>query len=50
MNAQGHARFQSLYQRSLTELTLRGKSAKTIDLYCRCLSQVSDYFDTSLLA
>ena len=46
MNAQDHARFQSLYQRYLTELTLRGKSAKTIDLYARCLRQVSDYFDT----
>ena len=39
-------RFQSLYQRFLIELTLRGKSPKTIDLYTRCLRQVSDYFDT----
>lgn len=46
MNAQDHARFQFLYQRYLTELTLRGKSTKTIDLYSRCLRQVSDYFDT----
>ena len=48
MNTQDHARFQSqsLYQRYLTELTLRDKSAKTIDLYSRCLRQVSDYFDT----
>jgi hypothetical protein len=46
MNAQDHARFQSLYQRYLTELTLRGKSDKTIDLYARCLRQISEYFDT----
>ena len=46
MNAQDHARFQSLYQRYLTELTLRGKSDKTIDLYARCLRQIREYFDT----
>lgn len=46
MNAQDRARFQSLYQRYLTELTLRGKSDKTIDLYARCLRQICEYFDT----
>ncbi len=46
MNANEHARFQALHQRYLTELTLRGKSPKTIDLYTRCLRQVSDYFET----
>ena len=46
MNAQDHARFQSLYQRYLTELTLWGKSDKPIDLYARCLRQISEYFDT----
>ncbi|MGB0142158.1 MAG: phage integrase N-terminal SAM-like domain-containing protein [Luminiphilus sp.] len=47
MNANEHARFQSLHQRYLTELTLRGKSPKTIDMYARCLRQVGDFFDTS---
>lgn len=47
MDANEHARFQSLYQRYLTELTLRGKSPKTIDMYARCLRQVGDFFDTS---
>jgi site-specific recombinase XerD len=46
MNTNEHARFQALHQRYLTELTLRGKSPKTIDLYTRCLRQVSDYFET----
>ncbi|AXS83598.1 tyrosine-type recombinase/integrase [Marinobacter sp. Arc7-DN-1] len=46
MNANEHARFQALHQRYLTELTLRGKSPKTIDLYTRCLRQISDYFET----
>lgn len=46
MNANEHARFQSLHQRYLTELTLRGKSPKTIDMYARCLRQVGDFFDT----
>lgn len=46
MNANEHARFQALHQRYLTELTLRGKSPKTIDLYTRCLRQVSDFFNT----
>jgi len=46
MNTHEHTRFQALHQRYLTELTLRGKSPKTIDLYTRCLRQVSDHFDT----
>jgi hypothetical protein len=46
MNTNEHARFQALHQRYLTELTLRGKSPKTIDLYTRCLRQGSDYFET----
>ncbi|PSF06128.1 integrase, partial [Marinobacter fuscus] len=46
MNTHDHARFQVLHQRYHNELTLRGKSAKTIDLYTRCLRQVSDHFDT----
>lgn len=46
MTAHETAHFQQLYQRYLTELTLRGKSPKTIDLYARCLRQVSDFFDT----
>jgi site-specific recombinase XerD len=46
MNFNETARFQDLHQRYLTELTLRGKSPKTIDLYTRCLRQVCDFFDT----
>jgi len=47
MKANEHARFQPLYQRYLTELTLRGKSPKAIDMYARGLRQVGDVFDTS---
>ncbi|MBC7193719.1 site-specific integrase [Marinobacter sp.] len=46
MNFNETARFQDLHQRYLTELTLRGKSPKTIDLYTHCLRQVCDFFDT----
>ncbi|WP_449287761.1 tyrosine-type recombinase/integrase [Marinobacter salarius] len=46
MNTHDHDRFQALHQRYLAELTLRGKSPKTIDLYTRCLRQVSEHFDT----
>ncbi|AXS83822.1 tyrosine-type recombinase/integrase [Marinobacter sp. Arc7-DN-1] len=46
MNTHEQTRFQALQQRYLTELTLRVKSPKTIDLYTRCLRQVSDHFDT----
>ena len=46
MNADELSRFNDLHQRYLTALTLRGKSPKTIDLYSRCLRQVSEHFDT----
>ena len=38
-------RFDYLYQSYLNELTLQGKSPKTIDCYSRCLRQVSQHFD-----
>lgn len=46
MHADDQARFQALQQRYLTELTLHGKSPKTIDLYTRCLRQTAEFFDT----
>ncbi|GAA3919106.1 hypothetical protein [Litoribacillus peritrichatus] len=45
MNIQDQTRFNSLYQRYLNELTLQGKSPKTINMYSSCLRQVGDYFD-----
>ncbi len=40
------ARFDKLYQAYLNELTLQGKTPKTIDTYSRYLRQVAQYFDT----
>jgi len=45
MNAQEQARFNSIYQSYLNELTLQGKSTKTIDSYSRCIRQVATFFD-----
>lgn len=45
MNTKEKARFKQLHQRYLNELTLQGKSERTIDLYARCLRKVSEYFD-----
>lgn len=39
------ARFNNLYQSYLNELTLQGKSPKTIDCYSRCLRQITNYFN-----
>ena len=39
-------RFNQLYQAYLNELTLQGKSPKTVDMYSRCIRQVSVFFDT----
>jgi len=38
-------RFDDLYQRHLSLLTLQGKSQKTIDAYSRSVRRVSEYFD-----
>lgn len=38
-------RFNNLYQSYLNELTLQGKSPKTIDCYSRCLRQITNYFN-----
>jgi len=46
MNTHQQTRFNKLYQLYLNELTLQGKSPKTIDMYSRYLRQVSNYFDT----
>lgn len=45
MNIDEQTRFNSLYERYLTELTLQGKSPKTIEMYSRCIRKVGDYFD-----
>jgi integrase/recombinase XerD len=45
MNTQEQAHFNSIYQSYLNELTLQGKSTKTIDSYSRCIRQVATFFD-----
>ena len=45
MNTQEQAHFNLIYQSYLNELTLQGKSVKTIDSYSRCLRQVATFFD-----
>ncbi|WP_231731531.1 hypothetical protein [Colwellia sp. TT2012] len=45
MNTQEQAYFNSIYQSYLNELTLQGKSTKTIDSYSRCIRQVATFFD-----
>ena len=46
MNINDQTRFNQLYQAYLNELTLQGKSPKTLDMYSRCIRQVSVFFDT----
>jgi integrase/recombinase XerD len=46
MNINDQTRFNQFYQAYLNELTLQGKSPKTIDMYSRCIRQVSVFFDT----
>ena len=46
MNINDQARFNQVYQAYLNELTLQGKSPKTLDMYSRCIRQVSFFFDT----
>ena len=46
MNDQDQVRFNVLYEHHINELTLQGKSKKTIEMYSRSLRRLSDYFDT----
>lgn len=46
MNITQQTRFNLLAQSYLNELTLQGKSEKTIDAYCRCIRQTAAFFDT----
>ncbi len=46
MNSQDQIRFNQLYERHLTELTLQGKSKKTIEMYSRSICKLAAYFDT----
>jgi integrase/recombinase XerD len=46
MNINDQTRFNLLYQAYLNELILQGKSPKTLDMYSRCIRQVSVFFDT----
>jgi integrase/recombinase XerD len=46
MNNQDQVRFKQLYERHLTELTLQGKSKKTIEMYSRSLRRLAEFFDT----
>lgn len=45
MNIDEQTRFNRLYERYLNELTLQGKSPKTIEMYSRSLRKVGDFFD-----
>lgn len=45
MNINEQTRFNSLYQRYLNELTLQGKSPKTVEMYSRHIRQIGDFFD-----
>ncbi len=45
MNINEQSRFKPLYERYLNELTLQGKSPKTIEIYSRSLRKVGDFFD-----
>jgi len=47
MKPKDQAHFDNLYQSYLNELTLQGKSEKTIDCYSRCVRQITQYFDIS---
>ena len=46
MNITQQTRFNLLAKSYLNELTLQGKSEKTIDAYCRCIRQTATFFDT----
>ena len=46
MNTLDQTRFNVLYQSYLNELTLQGKSVKTIDCYSRCIRKIAEFFDT----
>jgi integrase/recombinase XerD len=46
MNINDQTRFNQVYQAYLNELTLQGKSPKTVDMYSLCLRQVAVFFDT----
>jgi integrase/recombinase XerD len=46
MNITEQTRFNLLYKSYLNELTLQGKSEKTIDSYSRCIRQTAIFFDT----
>ena len=45
MNHQDQIRFNELYQRHINELTLQGKSEKTIEMYSRSIRRLTEYFD-----
>lgn len=45
MNSQEQTRFNQLYKTYLNELTLQGKSERTIDMYSRYIRKISEYFD-----
>ena len=45
MNSQDRIRFNQLYERHITELTLQGKSKKTIEMYSRSLRRLTEYVE-----
>jgi integrase/recombinase XerD len=46
MNNDNQTRFNNLYKQYLNELTLQGKSPKTVDMYSRYIRQLATFFDT----
>ena len=47
MKPKDQVHFDHLYQSYLNELTLQGKSEKTIECYSRCVRQITTFFDLS---
>lgn len=45
MNKAQQTRFNSLYQRHVSALQRQGKAATTIDVYCRAVRRITEYFD-----
>ncbi len=46
MNDNDQSRFKQLYQKHINELTLQGKSNKTIEMYSRSLRRITEQLNT----
>ena len=47
MNNDEQNRFNKLYPQYLNELTLQGKSPKTIEMYSRYIRHIAEHFDSN---